>query len=63
MLYEKEYINYLIEHVSNIDTDVLDSYFRNEVSFNAMLSLIDTTQYDIKSYKNFVKSKKIDEHF
>ena len=58
---EKEYIDYLIKNVKSIDTKVLDSYFLNEIDFDSVIESIDVTKYDVLSYKNFVKSKKIDD--
>jgi hypothetical protein len=60
---EKEYIEYLIENVKEIDTSVLDSYFRSELDFYDLIKLIDVTSYDVLSYNSFVKSKKIDDLF
>ena len=58
---EREYIDYLIENVKSIDTKVLDSYFLDEIDFDSLIESIDVTEYDVLSYKNFVKSKKIDD--
>lgn len=61
MCYEKEYINYLIENVNEIDNKVLDDYFLNEIEFNEVIESIDVTKYNVMSYNTFVKSKKIDD--
>lgn len=61
MDYEKEYINYLIENASEIDTKILDAYFLNEIEFNEVVESIDVTRCDIMSFNTFVKSKKIDD--
>jgi hypothetical protein len=61
MNYEKEYIEYLIENVKNLDTEFLDRYFLDKIDFEELIELIDTTKYNIISYKNFVKSKNIDD--
>lgn len=55
--YESQYIQYLIDNVYNIDTTILDSYFLNEIDFEMVIERVDTTK--VKSYKNFVKSQKI----
>jgi hypothetical protein len=56
---EKEYINYLIKNKSKIDTHFLDIYFLGEIDFERLIEAIDTTQYSVMSYKNFIKHKKI----
>lgn len=61
MNYEKEYIEYLIENVKNLDTEFLDRYFLDQIDFEELIESIDTTKYDVISYKNFVKSKNIDD--
>lgn len=61
MNYEKEYIEYLIENVKNLDTEFLDRYFLDEIGFEYLIKIIDTTKYNVISYKNFVKSKNIDD--
>ena len=61
MNYEKEYIEYLIENVKNLDTEFLDRYFLDHIDFEELIESIDTTKYDVISYKNFVKSKNIDD--
>lgn len=60
MDYEKEYINYLIENVKEIDSKILDAYFLDEIDFNEVIESIDATKYDIMSYNTFLKDKKID---
>jgi hypothetical protein len=59
MNYEKEYIEYLIENQVLIDTSLLDNYFLNKIDFETLIESVDPL--DVQSYKNFVKSKKIDE--
>lgn len=59
MNYEKEYIQYLIENQVLIDTGLLDNYFLNKIDFETLIESVDPL--DVQSYKNFVKSKKIDE--
>ncbi len=59
MNYEKEYIQYLIENQVLIDTSLLDNYFLNKIDFETLIESVDPL--DVQSYKNFVKSKKIDE--
>lgn len=59
MNYEKEYIQYLIENQVLIDTSLLDNYFLNKIDFGTLIESVDPL--DVQSYKNFVKSKKIDE--
>lgn len=61
MNYEKEYIEYLIENVKNLDTEFLDRYFLDQIDFEELIESIDTTKYDVISYSNFVKSKNIDD--
>lgn len=61
MDYEKEYIDYLIENVKEIDTSVLDDYFLNKLDFTSLVESIDVTRYDVMSYNTFTKSKKIDD--
>lgn len=61
MNYEKEYIDYLIENVNEIDNKVLDAYFLNEIEFNEVTESIDVTKYNVMSYNTFVKSKKLDD--
>jgi len=61
MNYEKEYIDYLIENVKQIDNKVLDAYFLNEIEFNEVIESIDVTKYNVMSYNTFVKSKKLDD--
>jgi hypothetical protein len=63
MDYEKEYINYLIENVNNIDTGLLDLYFLNEIDFTRLVESIDVTKFDVMSFNTFIKSKKIDDLF
>lgn len=60
MDYEKEYINYLIENVNNIDTSLLDLYFLDKIDFTRLIESIDVTKFDVMSFNTFVKSKKID---
>ena len=59
MNYEKEYIQYLIENQVLIDTSLLDNYFLNKIDFESLIESVDPL--DVQSYKNFVKSKTIDE--
>lgn len=59
MNYEKEYIQYLIENQVLIDTSLLDNYFLNKIDFETLIENVDPLE--VQSYKNFVKSKKIDE--
>jgi hypothetical protein len=59
MNYEKEYIQYLIENQVLIDASLLDNYFLNKIDFETLIESVDPL--DVQSYKNFVKSKKIDE--
>jgi hypothetical protein len=59
MNYEKEYIQYLIENQVLIDTSLLDNYFLNKIDFETLIESVDPLE--VQSYKNFVKSKKIDE--
>lgn len=59
MNYEKEYIQYLIENQVLIDTSLLDNYFLNKIDFETLIESVDPL--DVQSYKNFVKSKNIDE--
>lgn len=59
MKYEKEYIQYLIENQVLIDTSLLDNYFLNKIDFETLIESVDPLE--VQSYKNFVKSKKIDE--
>ena len=59
MNYEREYIQYLIENQVLIDTTLLDNYFLNKIDFDTLIESVNPL--DVQSYKNFVKSKKIDE--
>lgn len=59
MNYEKEYIQYLIENQVLIDTSLLDNYFLNKIDFETLIESVDPL--DVQSYRNFVKSKTIDE--
>lgn len=59
MNYEKEYIQYLIENQVLIDTSLLDNYFLNKIDFETLIESVDPL--DVQSYKNFLKSKTIDE--
>lgn len=59
MNYEKEYIQYLIENQVLIDTSLLDNYFLNKIDFETLIESVDPLE--VQSYKNFVKSKTIDE--
>ena len=59
MNYEKEYIQYLIENQVLIDTSLLDNYFLNKIDFETLIESVGPLE--VQSYKNFVKSKKIDE--
>jgi hypothetical protein len=61
MDYEKEYINYLVENVNQIDTGLLDLYFLDKIDFTSLIESIDVTKYDVMSFNSFVKSKKIDD--
>ena len=60
MDYEKEYINYLIDNVNEIDTYLLDLYFLNEIDLSKIIESIDVTEHNLMSFSTFVKSKKID---
>jgi hypothetical protein len=60
MDYEKEYINYLVENVNQIDTGLLDLYFLDKIDFTSLIEKIDVTKYNVMSFNSFVKSKKID---
>jgi len=59
MNYEREYIQYLIENQVLIDTTLLDNYFLNKIDFDTLIESVNPL--DVQSYKNFVKSKTIDE--
>jgi rRNA-processing protein FCF1 len=59
MNFEKEYIQYLIENQVLIETNLLDSYFLNKIDFETLIENINPL--NVQSYKNFVKSKNIDE--
>ena len=59
MTYEKEYIQYLIENKVLIETSLLDNYFLNKIDFDTLIESVNPL--DVQSYKNFVKSKTIDE--
>ncbi len=59
MKYEKEYIQYLIENKVLIETSLLDNYFLNKIDFDTLIESVNPL--DVQSYKNFVKSKTIDE--
>jgi hypothetical protein len=59
MNYEREYIQYLIENQVLIDTTLLDNYFLNKIDFETLIESVNPL--DVQSYKNFVKSKKIDD--
>lgn len=61
MNYEKEYINYLISKKEKIETDILDDYFYNKITFGEVLEKLDTTKMDILSYEKFIKEIKIKE--
>ena len=56
---EKEYIQYLIENKVLIETSLLDNYFLNKIDFDTLIESVNPL--DVQSYKNFVKSKTIDE--
>jgi hypothetical protein len=60
MNYEKEYINYLIENIKTIDSNLLDDYFLDKIDFTDLIKQIEPTKSNIQSYKNYVKGKKID---
>ena len=59
MDYEKQYVDYLIKNIENIDTDVLDDYFLDKVDFTSLIESIGVGD-DLLSFNTFVKSKKID---
>lgn len=59
MKYEKEYIQYLIENKVLIETSLLDNYFLNKIDFDTLIESVNPLY--VQSYKNFVKSKTIDE--
>lgn len=61
MNYEKEYMYYLISKKGKIETDILDDYFYNKITFEEVLEKLDTTKMDIISYEKFVKEIKIRE--
>lgn len=61
MNYEKEYMNYLISKKEKMETDILDNYFYNKITFEEVLEKLDTTKMDILSYEKFVKEIKIRE--
>jgi hypothetical protein len=63
MNYEKEYIDYLIENIKEIDTKILDNYFLNKLNFNSLIESINIKRYNIMSYTTWIKSRKIDELF
>jgi len=63
MDYEKQYIDYLIENVKNIDSGILDDYFLDKIDFSSVIESIDVTKYDVMSYNTFLKDKKIDNLF
>lgn len=56
--YEREYVQYLIENEKSIDTDLLDRYFLDEITFQELINNVDPGE--ILSFHSFVKSKKID---
>jgi len=60
MNYEKEYIDYLIENIKEIDTKILDNYFLNKLNFNSLIESINIKRYNIMSYTTWIKSRKID---
>jgi hypothetical protein len=60
MDYEKQYVNYLIENVEDINTDVLDDYFLDRADFTTLIESIGVDD-DLLSFNTFVKSKKIDD--
>lgn len=60
MKYEKQYIDYLIENVKSIDTNLIDDYFLNKINFSELTEKLDVTKYDVLSFNKFVKSIKID---
>lgn len=60
MKYENQYIDYLIENVKSIDTNLIDDYFLNKIDFSELTEKLDVTKYDVLSFNKFVKSIKID---
>jgi len=42
-------------------TELLDSYFMNKIDFSVLIESIDFTKFDVLFFKNFTKSKKIDD--
>ncbi len=60
MKYEKEYIEYLIENVLSIDTNLIDMYLLDKLNFDELIEKIDVTRYGVMSFTTFVKSKKLD---
>jgi hypothetical protein len=59
MNYEKEYINYLISEKVNLDTQILDKYFLNQITFEELIKNLDVTKWNVLSYTKFVKEIKI----
>lgn len=57
--HEREYIKYLIDNKHNIDTALLDSYFTDDMDFGELIENVELG--DLLSFKNFIKSKKIDD--
>lgn len=59
MIYEKEYINYLIENKNEIDSFLLEDYFLNKIDFEDLIKVIDEYSDIILTYYEFIKKAKI----
>lgn len=59
MNWEREYINYLISEKVNLDTEILDKYLLNQITFEELIEDLDVTKWNVLSYTKFVKEIKI----
>jgi len=59
MNYERDYIKYLISEKVNLDTQILDKYLLNQITFEELIEDLDVTKWNVLSYTKFVKEIKI----
>jgi hypothetical protein len=53
--YQDQYIKYLTQNVNKIDCKILESYILDKIDFQQLTEMLQN--FDIISYKNFKKSK------
>jgi hypothetical protein len=62
MIYEKEYIFYLITESDKTDVKyILDNYLGDNLEFNDLIKMVDELNINVLTYRCFLKSKKMDD--